>query len=71
MTSKERLLIALDRRRPDRLPVACHQWQGYHLQTYMGGLDDLAANIAVGFDAHFPKPVDPAALISTLSRIAR
>ncbi len=51
MTPKERLLAALARQKPDRLPVTVHQWQQYHLDTYMGGLDDLAANRAVGFDA--------------------
>jgi uroporphyrinogen decarboxylase len=51
MTSKERLLAALNREKPDRLPVTVHQWQQYHLDTYMGGMDDLAANRAVGFDA--------------------
>jgi uroporphyrinogen-III decarboxylase len=51
MTSKERLMLALNREKPDRLPVTVHQWQKYHLDTYMHGLDDLAANMAVGFDA--------------------
>ncbi|MCX6561953.1 MAG: hypothetical protein NTZ26_15770 [Candidatus Aminicenantes bacterium] len=51
MTSKERLLAALNREKPDRLPVTVHQWQQFHLDTYMGGMDDLAANRAVGFDA--------------------
>ncbi|MDD8026394.1 MAG: uroporphyrinogen decarboxylase family protein [Acidobacteriota bacterium] len=51
MTSKDRLLTALNREKPDRLPVTVHQWQKYHLETFMGGLDDLAANRAVGFDA--------------------
>ena len=30
MTSKERLLTALDKGIPDRLPVTVHQWQPYH-----------------------------------------
>ena len=30
MTSKERMLCALDRGKPDRLPISAHQWQGYH-----------------------------------------
>ncbi len=51
MNSKERLLAALSREKPDRLPVTVHQWQKYHLDTFMGGRDDLAANRAVGFDA--------------------
>ena len=51
MTSKERLLCALSREKPDRLPVTIHQWQGYHLEKYMGGISDLEACKKVGFDA--------------------
>jgi uroporphyrinogen decarboxylase len=51
MTSKERLLTALHKGKPDRLPVTIHQWQGYHLQEYMGGMTDLEACKSVGFDA--------------------
>jgi len=51
MTSKERLMLALNREKPDRLPVTVHQWQQFHLDTFMNGMDDLAANKAVGFDA--------------------
>ena len=51
MTSKERLMTALNREKPDRLPVTIHQWQGYHLEKYMGGISDLEANKKVGFDA--------------------
>ena len=51
MTSKERLLTALNRGTPDRLPVTVHQWQGYHLDKYMGGLSDLEACRKIGFDA--------------------
>ena len=36
MTSKERLLTALAGGKPDRLPVSVHQWQGYHLDEYLG-----------------------------------
>jgi len=43
MTSKERLLCALDRGKPDRLPVTVHQWQPYHLDKYLGGISDLEA----------------------------
>lgn len=31
MNSKERLILALRREKPDRLPVTVHQWQQYHL----------------------------------------
>lgn len=51
MTSKERLLAALNREKPDRLPASVHQWQGYHLKEYMGGISDLEAFIKVGLDA--------------------
>jgi hypothetical protein len=51
MTSKERLMLALDREKPDRVPVTIHQWQQYHLDTYMGGMDPLAAFKSVGMDA--------------------
>ncbi len=51
MTSKERLLKALNREKPDRLPVTVHQWQAYHLDKYMGGIGDLEACRRIGFDA--------------------
>jgi len=51
VTSKERILRALHREKPDRLPVSVHQWQGYHLQTYMGGITDIEAFTATGMDA--------------------
>ncbi len=41
MTSKERMLCALDRGKPDRLPFSVHQWQGYHLDKYLGGIDQF------------------------------
>ena len=51
MNSKERMMLALNREKPDRLPATVHQWQGYHLDTYMGGISDLAAFQQVGLDA--------------------
>ena len=51
MSSKERLLCALRRGHPDRLPVSVHQWQGYHLDTYLGGISDLEAFARFGMDA--------------------
>jgi len=51
MNSKERMLIALSRAKPDRLPVTVHQWQGYHLDTYLGGISDLEAFGRFGMDA--------------------
>ena len=51
MTSKERMLCALDRGKPDRLPVSVHQWQPYHLDKYLGGISDLEAFEKFGMDA--------------------
>jgi uroporphyrinogen-III decarboxylase len=51
MTSRERMLTALNRGVPDRLPVTIHQWQPYHLEKYMGGISDLQAFQEVGLDA--------------------
>ncbi len=53
MTSKERMLVALRRGKPDRMPVTIHQWQAYHLQKFMGGVDQLAAFQTVGLDASY------------------
>ena len=39
MTSKERMMTALRRGKPDRLPVTIHQWMQYHLTHFMGGID--------------------------------
>jgi len=51
MTSKERMLRALNREKPDRLPVTIHQWQQYHLDKFMNGRDALSAFKSVGLDA--------------------
>jgi len=51
MTSRERLLLALNREKPDRLPASLHQWQPYHLEKHMGGATDLEAFRRVGLDA--------------------
>ncbi|MHC4622696.1 MAG: uroporphyrinogen decarboxylase family protein [Planctomycetota bacterium] len=51
MTSKERMMRALNREKPDRLPATIHQWQQWHLDNYMGGMDALSAFKAVGLDA--------------------
>jgi uroporphyrinogen decarboxylase len=51
MTSKERLMLALNREKPDRLPVTVHQWQGYHLEEYMDGISELEAFEKMGMDA--------------------
>src|SRR5512137_1839384 len=51
MTSKERMMRALAREKPDRLPVTVHQWQQYHLDTFLGGMDALDAFKSCGLDA--------------------
>ena len=51
MTGKERMLAALQREAPDRLPVTIHQWQACHLQQFMGGVDQVEAFRATGLDA--------------------
>jgi hypothetical protein len=51
MSSKERMMRALACGKPDRLPVTIHQWQQYHLDTYLGGIDALTAFKACGLDA--------------------
>lgn len=51
MTSKERLLRALHREQADRLPCTVHQWQPYHLEHYLGGIDALGAFRRFGLDA--------------------
>jgi uroporphyrinogen decarboxylase len=39
MTSRERMMIALENGRPDRLPCQVHGWMQYYLDTYLGGID--------------------------------
>lgn len=51
MKPKERMLTALNKGKPDRMPATLHQWQDYHLNTYMGGKSALEAFRFVGLDA--------------------
>jgi len=51
MTSKERMLIAINKGKPDKLPVTFHQWQGFHLEEYLDGISDLEAFEKFGMDA--------------------
>jgi hypothetical protein len=39
MTSRERMMIALENGRPDRLPCQVHGWMQYYLDHYLGGID--------------------------------
>jgi hypothetical protein len=45
------MLLALAKGKPDRLPATVHQWQKYHLDTYLGGISDLEAFSRFGLDA--------------------
>jgi len=51
LTPKERMMRALRREQPDRLPCTVHQWQGYHLHHCLGGMDALSAFRKFGLDA--------------------
>ncbi len=50
MNSRERMLIALNNGRPDRLPCQVHSWMGYYLKTYLGGMDQWQAFGKFGMD---------------------
>lgn len=39
MTSRERMLTALNNGRPDHLPGQVHGWMDYYLRTYLDGMD--------------------------------
>jgi len=50
-------MLALNREKPDRLPVTVHQWQRYHLDEHMDGMSDMEAMRSLGMDAavqHMP-----------------
>jgi hypothetical protein len=51
MTGKERMMIAVKKGKPDRLPVTIHQWQEYHLKKYMKTADEIDAFKLTGLDA--------------------
>ena len=50
MTSRERMLIALNNGKPDRLPGQVHCWMQYYLDTYLGGVDQYEAYERFGLD---------------------
>ncbi|MBS6194180.1 MAG: hypothetical protein KH828_01185 [Clostridiales bacterium] len=50
MTSRERLLAALDRKCPDRLPATSHHVMEYFLKRYMGGCDTQQFFAEMGLD---------------------
>ncbi|MBT3275159.1 MAG: hypothetical protein HN368_18535 [Spirochaetales bacterium] len=43
MTSRERMLTALNNGRPDRLPCQVHGWMDFYLKTYLNGIDSWQA----------------------------
>jgi uroporphyrinogen decarboxylase len=47
MSSKQRMLAAIERKKPDRLPVTTHHVMKYFLDKYMGGISSY------GFFEHF------------------
>ncbi|MCC6729409.1 MAG: hypothetical protein IT208_08720 [Chthonomonadales bacterium] len=60
MTSKERMMVALQRGVPDRVPATVHQWQPFHLDEYLGGASDLEAFRRFGLDASLTRfPILP------------
>lgn len=50
MTSRERMLTALNNGRPDRLPCQVHGWMSYYLTHYLGGADEWEAYSRFGMD---------------------
>ncbi|MCC6127118.1 MAG: hypothetical protein IT426_19325 [Pirellulales bacterium] len=58
MNSKDRMLLAINKEKPDRLPATVHQWQKYHLDMYMQGMTDLEACVACGLDAQIQYPLE-------------
>ena len=60
MTSRERLLAALDGGVPDRLPVTTHHIQSYFSKKYMAGKSDIEIFDDIGLDAiHWTGPYLP------------
>jgi uroporphyrinogen decarboxylase len=45
------MMCALEGGKPDRLPVTIHQWQQWHLDRYLGGVNALEAFKVCGLDA--------------------
>jgi hypothetical protein len=51
MVPKERLMAALHREKPDRVPISVHQRQDNHLKFYLNGISALEAFQKFGMDA--------------------
>jgi hypothetical protein len=50
MTSRERMMTALENGRPDRLPCQVHGWMQYYLDHYLGGINWYRAYEMFGMD---------------------
>ena len=50
MTSRQRMMIALNNGRPDRLPCQVHGWMGYYLKHYLNNADWYQAYERFGMD---------------------
>lgn len=50
MTSRERMLTAINNGKPDRLPGQVHGWMSYYLQHYLGGIGQFEAYERFGLD---------------------
>lgn len=62
MTSRERMLTALDRKEPDRLPVTTHHIMEFFLEKYMDGISNREFFDHFGLDAYswiLPTKDDP------------
>jgi hypothetical protein len=60
MTSRDRLLVALNRGTPDRLPVTTHHLMPYFLNTHLGGMSSAQFFDHFGLDAiHWTHPIKP------------
>lgn len=51
MTSRERLLTAINNQKADRLPCQVHSWMQYYLNTYLHGIDQYEAYEYFDMDA--------------------
>lgn len=50
MTSRERLMLALNREKSDRLPATVHSWMTYYLNQYLNAKDQFKAYEMFGLD---------------------
>jgi len=51
MNSRERLLTAIENKKPDRLPCQVHNWMQYYLDNYLHGMDQYQAYDYFDMDA--------------------